>query len=243
MGSLKIKIKKFIIQLIPLSIKRAILSETKEERENSKLNVYYSHEGEDIILQKYFFDKKEGFYIDIGAHHPTRFSNTYLFYLKGWKGINIDAMPHSMRSFNQIRPRDNNLEIAVSDKKEDLTYYMFNEPALNTFSEKEAEKKNGLREYKIIRKVILRTHPLSIILDQYLPQNTPIDFLNIDVEGLDFAVLKSNDWNKYRPTIIVIESLNTSLEQITKNKIYCYLKKVGYVFIAKTANTLFFKKS
>ena len=56
----------------------------------------YSQEGEDMILGKIFSGQKHGFYVDVGAHHPLRFSNTYLFYLKGWRGINIDAMPGSM---------------------------------------------------------------------------------------------------------------------------------------------------
>ena len=94
----------------------------------------YSQEGEDMILRRLFEKQKTGFYVDVGAHHPKRFSNTFFFYKKGWSGINIDAMPNSMRLFNEIRPRDTNLEIPISDKKQKLKYYMFNEPALNGFS-------------------------------------------------------------------------------------------------------------
>ncbi|MCW5198180.1 hypothetical protein VU06_00335 [Desulfobulbus sp. F3] len=88
--------------------------------------------------------RKKGFYIDIGAHHPKRFSNTFYFYRQGWHGINIDAMPRSMELFNKIRPRDINIEAAISDEKVELTYYMFDEPALNTLSKESAEitKKN-----------------------------------------------------------------------------------------------------
>lgn len=77
----------------------------------------YSQEGEDLILKRFFSNKEKGFYIDIGAHHPKRFSNTYLFYSKGWNGINIDAMPGSMRLFNQIRKRDLNLEVPIAKKR------------------------------------------------------------------------------------------------------------------------------
>lgn len=72
--------------------------------------------------------------MDVGAHHPKRFSNTHYFYKKGWRGINIDAMPGGMRLFRKIRPKDINLEIAISDKKRVLTYYVFNDHALNGFS-------------------------------------------------------------------------------------------------------------
>lgn len=60
---------------------------------------------------KSFRKKKIGFYVDVGAHHPMRFSNTYFFYRMGWSGINIDAMPGSMKEFKKYRRRDINLEL------------------------------------------------------------------------------------------------------------------------------------
>lgn len=202
----------------------------------------FSQEGEDLVLMRFLENKDNGFYIDIGAHHPFRFSNTYLFYQKGWSGINIDAMPGSMDAFKIFRPRDIDLEIPVSFNKQMLKYYSFNEPALNTFSEEEAKKKNRLRDYKIIETIEMETYPLADILDKYLPLNKTIDFMTIDVEGLDFDVLKSNDWNKYRPELILIESLRSSLENLQENELYIYLKELGYTIVAKTYNTLFFKK-
>ncbi|HWR59941.1 MAG TPA: FkbM family methyltransferase, partial [Thermodesulfovibrionales bacterium] len=94
----------------------------------------YSQEGEDLILRRIFSNITNGFYVDIGAHHPKRFSNTYLFYRQGWCGINIDAMPGSMKLFNKFRPRDINLEFAVANGNNKMTYYEFNLPALNSFS-------------------------------------------------------------------------------------------------------------
>ena len=73
----------------------------------------YSQEGEDRILQRLFENQTPGFYVDIGAHHPRRFSNTYIFYKQGWRGINVDATPGSMFLFRVFRKRDINLEIAV----------------------------------------------------------------------------------------------------------------------------------
>ena len=102
----------------------------------------YSQEGEDMILNKIFEFKKNGFYIDIGAHHPKRFSNTYFFYKKGWMGINVDAKPGSMYLFNKIRPRDINLEIGLNNEKSVLKYYSFNEPALNTFDKELADERS-----------------------------------------------------------------------------------------------------
>ena len=201
----------------------------------------YSQEGEDMILSKLFAGQKNGFYVDVGAHHPLRFSNTYLFYKKGWSGINIDAMPGSMSVFEQERPRDINLEIPVSDTNGDLTYYIFNEPALNGFSKELSMSRDGLRgEYKIVETRVLKTRALSEILDEHLPKNQTIDFLSIDVEGLDFEVLSSNNWEKYRPRVVVVEVLSNSVEDLPLSKTYQFLKEHRYVCYAKTDRSTFF---
>ena len=121
---------------------------------NSHAGTYYSQEGEDILLSRIFGEQAEGFYVDVGAHHPRRFSNTYLFYKRGWRGINIDALPGSMKVFQKFRPRDINLELAVSEREQVLTYYMFNEPALNGFSKTISEKRQT-DVYKITNSRVL----------------------------------------------------------------------------------------
>ena len=201
----------------------------------------YSQEGEDMILRRIFENQKTGFYVDVGAHHPKRFSNTYHFYKKGWSGINVDAMPGSTNLFNKIRPRDINLEIAISDARETRTYYIFNEPALNGFSKELSVARNGLNNYKIILEKEIETKTLYEVLEKYLQKDQSIDFMSIDVEGMDYKVLKSNDWGKYRPKIILIEILDLDLNNTMNNKIYKYLHDLKYGFYAKTANTVIFK--
>ena len=205
-------------------------------------NIGYSQEGEDVIIDRFLNYRSKGFFIDVGAHHPIYLSNTYRFYLRGWQGINIDAMPGSMKVFNKIRPRDINIEAPISDKEEELTYYIFNDPALNTLSEEEANKKNNLNDYKIIQTTLLRTQTLEKILDEHLNQNQEIDFLSIDVEGFDLKVLSSNNWNKYRPSLVAVECLNKgyNLDLITSDPTYLFMKRIGYQFCAKTLNTFIF---
>ncbi len=205
-------------------------------------NFSFSQEGEDLVLKKMFGKNKKGFYVDIGAHHPQRFSNTYLFYLKGWRGINIDSMPNSMKIFDELRHKDINIEAAISNVSEELTYYIFNESALNSFSEKLAMERDGLNNYKIVDKVSIRTTSLSKILDKYLPQGQEITFLSIDVEGLDHQVLLSNDWSKYKPRVILVEELSMSLEDLfASSKTYSLLRSQGYELCSKTFNTSFYQ--
>jgi FkbM family methyltransferase len=200
----------------------------------------YSQEGEDMILRRLFEQQKNGFYVDVGAHHPKRFSNTYFFYKQGWSGINIDAMPGSMKVFEKIRPRDINIEKPVSDKKQVLTYYVFNEPALNSFSKELSEERDGKGNYFVKFTKDIETSTLEEILDNHLPQNQQIDFLSIDVEGLDFMVLKSNNFDKYKPKVILIEILQSSLSDIENNEITQFLKGYHYTIYAKAVNTVIF---
>jgi len=202
-------------------------------------NKSYSQEGEDIILRKIFGMRRNGFYIDVGAHHPIRFSNTYYFYRRGWSGINIDAMPGSMRMFNIIRRRDINLELAISDKKEILTYYAFNDPALNGFTKDLSEYRES-DKYKIVFKRKIEPCRLDEVLNEFMPKNRNIDFLSIDVEGFELNVLKSNNWEKYKPAVVLTEELNNNLLELQKSEIFRFLTALNYTCIAKTFNTMFF---
>jgi FkbM family methyltransferase len=210
---------------------------------NNYLGVYalksYSQEGEDMILRRIFEGKKKGFYVDIGAYHPKRFSNTYYFYKKGWSGINVDAMPGSMKLFNRWRSRDINLEVAVAKEKKIAKFYIFNEPALNSFDQKLPQQPNN-GSYYIVQEQLLRTIPLAEILDEYLPHKQEIDYLSVDVEGSDLDVLQSNDWERFRPRYILVECLDTNMEAIQENAIYQFLREKHYDLFAKTINTLFF---
>lgn len=194
----------------------------------------FSQEGEDLILQKIFSRKKDGFYVDVGAHHPYRYSNTQLLHLKGWKGINIDPN-YSIKLFDIARPNDINIRIGVADRSKVLTLYMFEDSALDTFIEKRAETIVSSGQAKRIGTTKVRVKPLSSVLDKHC-KDSAINLLNIDTEGMDIEVLKSNNWKKYRPEVIVIESINGRQE----NTIYKFLKRYNYKLRAKTINSLIF---
>jgi FkbM family methyltransferase len=210
---------------------------------NGGENVFFSQEGEDILLERIFAEKGKGFYIDIGAHHPTRFSNTYNSYLKGWSGINIDATPSSMTLFNLMRARDINLEIGIAEKEGEIEYYIMDEPALNTFSRERVDFLITDTNYKLVESKVVKTKTIAQVLNEYLPRDQHIDFLTIDAEGMDFKILQSNDWDKYRPFIILTEEWSGSLEKIFESNIYKLLRAFGYELYAKTVSTIFFRDS
>ena len=208
---------------------------------NMEANKCFSQNGEDLILNRFLQNKPKGFYIDIGAHHPIRFSNTHLFYKKGWNGINIDAMPGSMKTFRILRKRDINIETGISSKRGNLTFYTFNEPALNTFDRDEAILKNK-ENFFLLNTLSVKVDRLDNILEKYLNHNQDIDFMNIDVEGKEEEVLLSNNWEKYRPKFILIEILHKKVYTHQDCKIKNYLNQKGYFLINKAYDTCIFEK-
>lgn len=231
-----------IKNLIPASLKKLVKRVLAFIDWDPWMNRSWSQEGEDLILRRFFEGKSKGFYVDIGAHHPKRFSNTYLFYIRGWNGLNIDAMPGSMKSFQEDRPRDINLELGIGLIESQLDYYVFNEPALNGFSKELSNERHDTESKYQIEKIIkINVFPLSVVLDRNLPKGQDIDFLSVDVEGLDFEVLKSNDWTKYRPKFVLAEILNSSLNDIEQSSIGRLMSDNGYLVFAKCVNTVFFK--
>ena len=203
----------------------------------------FAQDGEDVLLNSFYKYKKrkhKGFYVDIGAHHPFRFSNTAFFYSKGWKGINIEPTPHLIQAFYRHRKRDQNLNIAVSDHAGMLTFFEFNEPAINGFDEKLSMERAQLPQYKLLAKRDIAVYTLKDVLDKHLPKGQQIDFFTIDVEGHDLNILKSNDWQNYKPLFILIEG-EFDMESLKGNDIHDYLKERSYKIVAKAKRTLLYK--
>jgi len=201
----------------------------------------YSQDGEDMLLKAFYEEKKDykGFYVDIGAHHPYRFSNTAYFYERGWRGINIEPTPSLIKAFHRTRKRDINLNVGISNSNEKMTFYEFNEPALNSF-DKALSRSRENDQYKIITQTEVQVTTLKQALSEHLPLNQHIDFMNIDVEGLDMHVLKSNDWSKYTPDYILIEG-EFFANELNDSDIYIYLKNKNYTMAGRTKRTFLFE--
>jgi FkbM family methyltransferase len=214
------------------------------------LIISYSQFGEDLILRKIIENdfkispkNRIGFYVDIGAYHPITYSNTYYFFLKGWRGINIDARPNSMKLFNKIRDKDINLETAISDKNEILTYYEFDIPCYNTFDKKLKKELINKNITKLVNSYQIKTRTLAEVLDSYLPKHQEIDFFTIDVEGFDLKVLESNDWKKYKPKYILVECSDSNEVDLFNSDIYKFITSKDYYMVDKVMLTLIFKSN
>lgn len=204
----------------------------------------YSQEGEDLVLARLFEGQSSGVYVDVGAHHPFRFSNTCLLHKRGWHGINIDALPGSMAPFNRVRPGDVNLELGIGTLAGELDFYVFEETALNTFDVKLATERQA-SGWPLTETKKVQCFPLSQVLERELPRlgTNSFDLLTVDVEGLDIEVLRSNDWTRFRPRALVVEVLDQDLSSVTTSEIGAYCKQLGYKPFAKLHHSIVFLRN
>ena len=155
------------------------------------MSVSWSQSGEDLALNSVFKEMINGSYIDIGAHHPSRFSITRHLYQSGWSGVNVDANPALISDFLIDRPRDTSIHALVGSQKS-YSFSIFSEPAISTHND--FWKSNFLSEgQKIIETREIPGMKLREIYDQYLPVGT-LELLNIDAEGSDLDVFDSMEW-------------------------------------------------
>ena len=189
----------------------------------------YSQFNEDVFLVEYFKKKKKGKFVDLGAFHPIRYNNTYLLYRKGWNGTNIDLNQTSIDMFNIVRSRDNNKCALISNErnKKETVYFEHNFSAGNSI--------NLMNDpQKILTKEKIMTSSTFNDLVQH-----KFDFLNIDLEGHDYIVLKTIDLKYYQPDLICVEILENSKD---KNKIFKFMEDNKFKLIKVCKVSYFFQK-
>jgi FkbM family methyltransferase len=197
----------------------------------------YAFNGVDLIIEYIFKKEKKGIYLDIGSQHPISNNNTYLLYKKGWSGINIDLDKKNIDLFKIARPKDINLNYAISDAKgvTDLFFYHESSP-INTLNRQVSSYQKAT--VKEIKKV--KTFTLNYILNK-LNFDKQIDYMNLDVEGFELKVLNGFDIQKYKPKVISVEYLdlkmkklefkNNNIENLLDSELYKYFKTNDYNFV------------
>lgn len=186
----------------------------------------YAQCGEDLIALELLKDIKKGSYLEIGAYHPKVFSNTYLFYKKGWRGMVVEPNERMARLYKDSRPGDEVIDKGVTGYQGNKVaeYYVFEEETRNTFSKEMAEryKVQGERQLRVERKRVVQ-------LNEVLKKE--VDLLSIDTEGLDEEIVKALVKTKVRPKVIIVEGEGAG----------DVLEKAGYKLAGKTPYSLVYK--
>ena len=192
--------------------------------------ISYAQFLEDLILLCFFYDVKNGFYIDVGANSPNEYSVTKYFYYQGWNGINIEPLEKEYDSLIKERPRDINLNILAGNETGNKTFYMHE--TLSTY------KKNLSKPNYIPKNVEIDT--MTNICRKYIPKNKKIDFCKIDVEGAEKDVLLGYDFENYRPKVLCIESISVLDKSPIQSTFEYILFKNDYSFAYEYKSNRFY---
>jgi FkbM family methyltransferase len=169
----------------------------------------YSQFGEDLIIANLFWllGIAKPTYLDVGANHPLRGSNTALFYARGSRGTIVEANPHLMPLWRELRPGDLALNVGVSTEKGELPFYLIDDfSGRNTFKKDYAESfVNNYPDFSVQEVQSIPTLPLNDIVDQHLRGKWP-DLLTMDIEGFDYDVINSTNFNGSGPAVLCVES-------------------------------------
>ncbi len=211
----------------------------------------YAQYGEDVIIQGlcHAVGIKTPRYIDIGTHHATHLSNTYLFYTKGASGVCIEPSPDLARAIAHRRPRDIVRAVGVGAKSSStpLAYYVLTAQTMNTFSKEDAEQTIAAPAVYGNQKIERVEHiPIVGINDILKEYASYTDIVSIDTEGMDEEIVRAIDFATYRPKIFCIETVTqTTDNRFEKNiSLISFLKEQGYIVYADTyVNTIVVDKT
>ena len=207
------------------------------KRRQKYKKISYSFNAVDLIINYIFKDQNTGTYVDIGAQHPISNNNTYLLFKRGWSGVNIDLDKKNIDLFNISRPRDINLNFAISDKQQEVELYFYHDASpINTLNKQVADfQKASVKSVKRIN-----SYTLNNILEK-IDFKKKIDYMNIDVEGYEEKVLSGFDINRYKPNVISVEFLdlkmneleikNNNIDRLIGSNLYKYFTNNDYYFV------------
>ena len=199
-------------------------------------SISFSQFGED----QYFinFEKNIGKYVEIGCNHPTLASNSFRLYLSGWNGLVIDGNARYEKLWRAARPKDKFINTLVSaDTQKDMPFYEHYAGFVSTAVREHAsqfDEEDFNLKYKD-----------SLNINEVLTKNNinRIDILFIDIEGMDYEVLSSLDFDQYQPNFICIEDHDFQKDlSFGDSEINAYLQKKGYLLDGMLNPSFIYKK-
>ncbi|MCI0702746.1 MAG: FkbM family methyltransferase [Planctomycetia bacterium] len=200
--------------------------------------------GEDLVASSLFASLKidKPSYLDIGAYEPIRSNNTYLFHRRGARGVLVEPNVALTSKLQRKRPGDTVLVAGIGvDETPEADYFVLSDDELNTFDKDQADRLTRETTTKLLKVVKMPLLNINRVIAEHFGGSAP-DFLSIDIEGMDFAVLRTLDYARFRPKVICAETLITATTRHNPETLALMAEK-GYELRGMTLpNTLFVDK-
>jgi len=204
--------------------------------------ISYSQFGEDLIILKYLQYKKitKGIYLDIGAFHPRWISNTHLLHKLGFKGWCVDLDEEKLKYFKLARGNKvKTICASVSaSKKKYLNFYKFKRK--HQFSEIDTLSYEFANKIKKKWKINFEIKKIkNYYINDLFFKIGKINVLNIDVEGLDYKLIKHADFEIINPDIIIFEDARS---YFASKEIINFFNKMKYILLFQSGPSKCFAK-
>jgi len=186
----------------------------------------YSQFGEDLVAKHALRSVSRGFYVDVGAHHPFTHSNTALFHLEGWDGINVEPRQQSIDEFERDRPRALNLRAAIHNELDVVTLHRFEGGLIDTVLPGKAKNLSARKRTAGTEAVPGMT--LNHLFDAYVPSDVRVNYLSVDIEGYDTEAIVAFDLEKHRPDVVCSEIHRFDVATIAQHPAVRHLTGAGY---------------
>jgi Methyltransferase FkbM domain len=193
--------------LIYLLHNRATFSFNRLELQSVQFS--FSQFGEDLAILRIAeqLGLKKGIYVDAGAYHPVFGSNTLLLHKHGWRGINIDLSRDRIAAFSRYRSSDHNVVACLSEKIAPVDIAHCEISSTDRVIDSPDREKLSLGGQKPIRCSTAITATLTAVIESSPFRLQDVQFLNVDCEGHDLAVLRGLDLQRCRPNILSVEAM------------------------------------
>jgi hypothetical protein len=209
------------------------------------IRAHFGQNGEDILIKPYLRKFSRAHYLDLGAHHPFRFSNTALLWMNGWNGVNVDANPRSIEIFSKKRKSDTSIHAAIVTHKEhtegtkEVIFYL---DANEIGSSRNQISARGSTQPTRRDQVQIKVPAMTVEEILCACDLEQTEYLNVDLEGIDEKIIREFDFENFRPTVITIEDHQSCIEHVISSPISDYMFAKDYVLVARCFMTSVFAK-
>ncbi|SHE95778.1 FkbM family methyltransferase [Schwartzia succinivorans] len=219
-------------------IGQVLRADGKHHNWNLGYTQYYSQCGQDLFVDFLLNGKTDGVYLDVGGNDPIVINNTYYFEKKGWSGLAFEPLKKYIPKWKEQR-KVRCLQIALGDKADIIRF----SEAKKDYLSRRSSGNGGVGvtgdcdEAEIVDTYEVSQRRLCDVLEEYGMHD--IDYLSLDVEGMEYEILSGINWDVDNIKILSVENVDSLSSEL---KIRQFLVDKGYIYLARLSSDDFFIK-